>query len=82
MKVQIKTGDRDFSLSLPTKMIFSKFVLRMVFKSARLGEKAVKLSPDGAEVLIAELQRIKKRHGTWELVEVQSADGEIVKVTL
>lgn len=29
-----------------------------------------------------ELRRIKKKHGSWELVAVESSDGGLVKVTL
>lgn len=78
MKIQIKDADHNFHLTLPTKLIFSKFVLRMVLKHS--GVKG--LSPEGTDRLIAELKRIKKRHGAWELVQVQSADGENVTITL
>lgn len=82
MKVQIREGERDFTLSLPTRMIFNRFVIRKVFKSAKLGQKAQQLSPGAVDALIAELNRIRKTHGAWELVEVKSANGEIVKVIL
>ena len=32
--------------------------------------------------LFAEFRRIKKKHGTWVLVEVESADGDLVNVIL
>ena len=29
-----------------------------------------------------ELRRIMKKHGSWELVDFQSADGEKIRITL
>lgn len=40
------------------------------------------LSPQDMKRLFAELRRIKKRYGSWELVEVCSADGQRVRITL
>jgi hypothetical protein len=39
--------------------------------------------PDGAlPALCDELRRIKKKYGTWDLVEVETASGQHVKITL
>ena len=40
------------------------------------------LPPEAAERIVAELRNIKDTYGSWELVEVCSADGENVKITL
>lgn len=82
MKIQIRDDDRNFHLTLPTQLIFSRFVLRMVLKHSSFGESVKGLPPGAADKLIDELKRIQKKHGTWELVEVKSADGETVKITL
>lgn len=32
--------------------------------------------------ICAEFRRIKKKHGSWELVEVEASGGETVRITL
>lgn len=46
-------------------------------------EKVLAQIPDEAVyALCAEIMRIKKKHGHWELVNVKSADGEEVQIIL
>jgi hypothetical protein len=46
-------------------------------------EKWLDKIPDEAILaLCAEIVRIKKKHGQWNLVEVHTADGEHVEITL
>lgn len=83
MKIQIREAERNFYLNLPTNLIFSRLVLRLALKHSSInGRKIDGLTAEAADALSAEIRRIKKRHGTWELVEVRSADGETVKITL
>ena len=83
MKIQIREAERSFYLNLPTNLIFSRLVLRLALKHSSInGRKIDVLTAEAADALSAEIRRIKKRHGTWELVEVRSADGETVKITL
>lgn len=83
MKIQIREAERNFCLNLPTNLIFSRLVLRLALKHSSInGRKIDGLTAEAADALSAEIRRIKKRHGTWELVEVRSADGETVKITL
>lgn len=78
MKIHIQDGGHRFVLSFPTKLIFSKLVLRWVLKE----NAGISITPEAANRLTEEIRRIKKKYGTWELVEVHSADGESVKITL
>lgn len=83
MKIQVKEAEKSFCLNLPTNLIFSRLVLRLALKHSSInGRKIDGLTAEAADALSAEIRRIKKRHGTWELVEVRSADGETVKITL
>ena len=83
MKIQIREAERNFCLNLPTNLIFSRLVLRLALKHSSINSRKIDgLTADAADALSADIQRIKKRHGTWELVEVRSADGETVKITL
>lgn len=40
------------------------------------------LSAKQLDALFAEFRRIKKKHGRWELVDVESSNGDLVKIIL
>ena len=83
MKIRIAEKAHTFQITLPTGLLFSRFVLRLMLKSISInGKKVPGLTPETADRLALELKHIKKKHGTWTLVEVQSADGEQVTITL
>lgn len=41
-----------------------------------------KIPDDAVYALSSEIMHIKRKYGQWDLVEVKSADGEEVKITL
>lgn len=82
MKIHVTGSGHDLNLTLSTRLIFSRFAIRLALKNSRLGDGMDKIPPEAAERIVAELNHIKNKHGSWDLVEVQSADGEIVKITL
>ena len=41
-----------------------------------------KIPDEAVYILCAEIMRIKKKHGYWKLVEVDTAGGEHVEITL
>ena len=41
-----------------------------------------KLPEEAVYAICDELRRIKRKHGSWELVNVESSDGAQVKITL
>lgn len=83
MKIKIRSEERSFTVVLPTRMIFSKSILKF---GLRIGKKysaeVPEIPPEAVDALCDEIKRIKKRHGSWELVNVQSADGEQVQIIL
>lgn len=84
MKIQVKDDGHSFSIVLPTRMIFSKTVARIVNCAGRkyVSEEMEKIPPEAMEAIFAELRRVKKQYGSWELVDIQSADGDRVNITL
>jgi len=40
------------------------------------------IQPHALEALFAEFRRIKDHYGTWELVDIESSGGEIIKIIL
>ena len=84
MKIRVKDDDTNINLWLPTNLIFGKLTVKLINGVGRkyAGESLEKIPPEALEKLFAELRHIKKKHGSWKLVEVESADGGIVRVTL
>ena len=82
MRIQVKDGEHHIRILLPTRLIFSRL-------TAWIGSVAINkyvpqrsLSGEQIDKIFAEFRRIKAKHGRWDLVDVESADGEKVKVIL
>lgn len=86
MKIQIQENEAGHGLNivLPTRMLFSKPVLRLINGTGRKYASGAfeNIPPQAMEAIFAELRRIKEKYGSWELVDIRSADGEIVKIVL
>ena len=83
MNIHIQWSGHNIRLALPTSLVFHRRILRFALGNIRMdGVTANGLSRQQTDTLSAEIRRIKKKHGTWTLVEVESADGERVTVTL
>ena len=84
MKIRIKSRQFSFTLPFPTGLIFSKGTARIaVWAMEKNGNDALaSLPPESLERLFREFRRIKRKHGRWTLVEIQSAGGEEVIITL
>lgn len=83
MKIIIRSEERDFSIVLPTRLLFSKAVLKYGLKVGKRYSNAVPdIPPAAVDALCDEIRRIKKTHSAWELVNIQTADGEKVQIFL
>ena len=84
MRIRVLNEDTDVNLRIPTNLIIGKTVVKLANTVGRhyAGDALDKIPPEALEVLCAELRRIKKKHGSWELVDIRSADGSIVRITL
>lgn len=82
MRIQICDGERNIRILLPTCLIFSR--LTAWIGSAAINKYVPQRSLSGEQIdkIFAEFRRIKTKHGRWDLVDVESADGEKVKVIL
>ncbi len=84
MRIEVRGGENSIRIPLPTGLVFSS-------ATAWIGGLAVKkyapevwasMPPDTLRALFAELRRVKKKYGKWELVEVCSSDGSYVHIVL
>lgn len=85
MKIKVnESGGKGFTLALPTRMLFSPKLLKFAIRTGRKhADKDVPdIPPEAVEALCAEVKRIKKKYGTWTLVDIESADGDLVQVIL
>lgn len=84
MRIRICSDETNLNLWLPTGLIFSKSVALLggTVGKKYAGDAMKNLSAKDLDRLFAEFRRIKKKHGSWELVDIESADGEIVRITL
>lgn len=84
MRIQIKDGEHNINIVFPTWLLCNNFTVRIVIGVIRryVHDELCNLPPEKLAALFAELRRIKAKYGRWELVDVYSADGEIVKVIL
>lgn len=96
MRIIVKGNGNNLNIPIPTGLIFSKASAWTWLKLARrtageympekLNQKADvcfdSLSDEAVYALCAELMRIKRKHGSWDLVEVESADGNHVLIRL
>ena len=84
MKIRIQSSDHKLFIPIPTSMVFSKATVWLANRYGRkyVGDAMNVIAPEAMDKLFAEFRRIKRIHGTWELVDVQSASGESINITL
>lgn len=83
MKIQIKAQGKGLTLRLPTWLLLSRGAARLLRRTCHGHTEILKsLPPQALPAFFAELRRIKKKYGHWDLVEVESADGACVHIRL
>ena len=95
MKILVKIEEQNIRLTLPTNLVFSSPFAWIADRActripdavvenmpSRAADAVAKISPGAMGKLFAEIRRIKKRYGSWTLVELDSASGEQVLITL
>jgi len=84
MRIRIKSDERNLNIVLPTKLIFGRWIVYLANTVGRkyAGEQMAAISPEALDALFKEFRRIKDHYGKWELVDIQSSDGESVKIIL
>ncbi len=83
MKIQIRSKERDFTFSFPTRLLFSKTILKLGLKAGKCYAKSVpEIPPASIDALCREIHRFRKANGSWELVNIQSASGQEIHIFL
>ena len=85
MHIRIKSNDnKNINLLLPTSLVLSDLTAVIAAKAInkKAETKECQISSKDLCRLMAEMRKIKKKYGHFELVDIQSADGDIVKIVL
>lgn len=81
MKILVKEhGGLSIRLVFPSGLVLNS--ISASFLPKYLEEQGVHITRAQALMFIKELNRFRKRHKDWTLVEVQDADGDIVEIRL
>lgn len=84
MRIKVKaSGLRQFTIAVPTGMIFSPMLVQL---GLRIGRKYSAEMPDissrDLRAICKAVKQVKRRYGRYELVTVESGQGDLVKITL
>ena len=83
MRIRIKSDERNLNLVFPTNLLIGKTVVKIANTIGRRYTDALEdIPPEALEIFCAELRRIKKKYGAWELVDIESSEGDIVQIVL
>lgn len=78
MKILIRSKETNLTLRLPTGMVFNRVGIGMAY--GFLKKKNMPLTKDQALLFAKGIRDFRRRNGPWKLVEVYSADGELVEI--
>lgn len=81
MKIVVKSNEgTNIRLPIPSGLVLNRFAAG--FAPKYLKEYGIDITKEQAINFVKELNRYRRRHPEWVLVEVQSSDGEYVKIKL
>lgn len=82
MKVKIHSADFHLTLGLPTAMMLNGLTARIAAHSINEEQHGTRFTPEQMNRLFREIKAVRRDFPDWVLVDVETADGEIVKVTI
>ena len=81
MKILVKeNGGHTIRLIFPSGLVLNS--VSASFLPKYLEEQGIHITRDQARAFIKELNRFRKRHKDWKLVEVRDAKGDYVEIRL
>ena len=81
MKIVVTTNEGpNIRLPIPSGLVLNRFVAG--FAPKYLKEYGIDISKEQAVLLVKALNQYRRKHPEWVFAEVQSSDGEYVKVKL
>lgn len=82
MRIKVKQGT-DFNLNLifPTGLVMNRVAAYFLFPSIAK-QNGVTITRKQAVAFVKAIKDYKRTHPDWKIVEVESANGEIVEIKL
>lgn len=81
MRIQIKGPETHLNLYFPTGLMCSRLVLGTAF-SLMHRKYHLPMTAGQAGCFARVLRQVRRTHPNWVLVEVESADGERIRITM
>ena len=85
MKIEInQPGGPNMTIPIPDFLLTSPGLLKFGLKIGKhyAGQSMPDIPPEALDALCAAIKEIKRQHGSWELVNIESSSGERVTITL
>jgi len=85
MKIIVHSYDgHRICIPLPNALLTSPTVLRFALRAGKkyAGAAVPNIPPEALQSLSLTIRNVKKRYGQWELVHVESANGDLVSIIL
>lgn len=86
MKIYVNDNEgTNIKIRIPTGLLLNRItalILSKVLTTAPGIPDNIRLSKQQIYFLLKTIKNYKKNHPSWKLIEVHSADGDIVEITL
>lgn len=82
MKIIVRTKEKKLRLWLPGSLLYGRISARIAIASITKYAPDCGIPPEEMGLLLAALRDFARIHPGWQLVDLQSHDGDIVRITL
>lgn len=82
MKIIVRTKEKKFRLWLPGSLLYGRISARIAIAVITKHAPDCGIPPKEMSLLLAALRDFARTHPGWQLVDLQSHDGDIIKITL
>lgn len=82
MKIIVRTKEKKLRLWLPGGLLYGRISARIAIAAIARHAPNSGVSPQMLAALLTALRDFARTHPGWQLVDLQSHDGDIVRITL
>lgn len=82
MKIIVHNQENNISMRLPGWLVYGRFSIRIVTAAIRKHAPNCGIPPEEMGLLLAALRDFARTHPGWQLVDITTHKGDIVKITL
>lgn len=82
MKIIVRTKEKKLRLWLPGSLLYGRISARIAIAVITKYAPDCGIPPEEMGLLLAALRDFARAHPGWQLVDLQSHDGDIIKITL